>query len=96
MAERFEVMLTRGHPNSLGRTIEVVHTVLADPGRFNGFFACYSNADEGTQLQVTNAMTLVEKQRRDLLVTHLNRLADDPRKCVANRARKGLITFGKR
>ncbi|MEL7397206.1 MAG: hypothetical protein AAFN44_12625 [Pseudomonadota bacterium] len=95
MAERFEAMLTGGHPNSLRRTIELVDTVLADPGHFDGFFACYSNADEGTRLQVTNAMTRVEKQSQDLLVPHLNRLADDPRKSVANRASKGLIALGK-
>lgn len=40
MAERFEAMLTGGHPNSLRRTIELVDTVLADPGHFDGFFAC--------------------------------------------------------
>ena len=96
MVERFEATFTGGHPNSLGRMIEMVDTVLADPGRFDGFFACYSNADEGIRLRVTNATARVEKQRHDLLVPHLNRLADDPRKSVANRASKGLITFGKR
>ena len=56
MVEGFEATFTGGHPNSLGRMIEMVDTVLADPGRFDGFFACYSNADEGIRLRVTNAM----------------------------------------
>ena len=56
MVEGFEATFTGGHPNSLGRMIEMVDTVLADPGRFDGFFACYSNADEGIRLRVTKAM----------------------------------------
>ena len=30
-AEAFESMLTGGHPNSLGRTLEVVERILGDP-----------------------------------------------------------------
>ena len=56
MVEGFEATFTGGHPNSLGLTIEMVATVLAEPRRFDGLFACYSNADEGIRLRVTNAM----------------------------------------
>ncbi len=38
MAETFEDMLTGGHPNSLGRTVEVVELVLAEPDRFQELF----------------------------------------------------------
>ena len=31
--DRFEQMLTGGHPNSLGRTGEVVDSILAEPAR---------------------------------------------------------------
>ena len=38
MTERFEDMLTGGHPNSLGRTIEVVDQVLANPTKIEELF----------------------------------------------------------
>ncbi|MEM6626342.1 MAG: hypothetical protein AAGB25_04600 [Pseudomonadota bacterium] len=71
--EAFESMLTGGHPNSLGRTIEVVDAVLADPSRFDELFDCYSSADEVVRLRVSNAMKRVEAERRDLLVPHIDR-----------------------
>ena len=74
MAERFEDMLTGGHPNSLGRTIEVVETVLANPQRFEELFACYQSHDEVVRLRVSNAIKRVEKERHDLLVPYLDRL----------------------
>lgn len=39
--ESFEVMLTGGHPNSLGRTVAVVELVLADRGRLGELYDCY-------------------------------------------------------
>ncbi|MEM6590148.1 MAG: hypothetical protein AAF641_17010 [Pseudomonadota bacterium] len=74
MAERFEMMLTGGHPNSLGRTLEVVDAVLADPARFGELYACYGSEDEIVRLRVSNAMKRVEKERHDLLVPYINRL----------------------
>ena len=43
-------MLTGGHPNSLGRTIEVVETVLADEARMEELFGCYGSVDEVVRL----------------------------------------------
>ena len=37
--ERFEEMLAGGHPNSLGRTVEVVDAVLAKPSRLSELYA---------------------------------------------------------
>jgi hypothetical protein len=37
----FEAMLTGGHPNSLGRTVEVVELVLADRALLGELYACY-------------------------------------------------------
>ncbi|MEM7596569.1 MAG: hypothetical protein AAF382_02660 [Pseudomonadota bacterium] len=73
MGEPFETMLTGGHPNSLGRTIEVVDSVLADPDRFEELFACYGSADEVVRLRVSNAMKRVQKTRHDLLVPYIDR-----------------------
>lgn len=77
MSERFEDMLAGGHPNSLGRTIKVVDTVLADLDRFTELFACYVSADQVVRLRVSNAMKRVEKERHDLLVPYIDRLLSE-------------------
>lgn len=52
-------MLTGGHPNSLGRTEEVVALVLADRGRLDELYGCYFSADEVVRLRVSSAMKRV-------------------------------------
>lgn len=73
MSETIEDMLTGGHPNSLGRTIEVVDLVLSDPARFPDLFACYRSEDAVVRLRASNAMKRVAAERRDLLVPYLDR-----------------------
>ncbi|MEM9795485.1 MAG: hypothetical protein AAF919_03290 [Pseudomonadota bacterium] len=73
MAELFEDMLSGGHPNSLGRTVEVVEIVLADPPRFEELFLCYRSADPVVRLRTSNAMKRVEAERHDLLVPYIDR-----------------------
>ena len=70
-------MLTGGHPNSLGRTIEVVEMVLADPARFDELYRCYRSADEVVRLRVSNAMRRVEAERHDLLVPCIDRVLEE-------------------
>ncbi|MEM6462992.1 MAG: hypothetical protein AAF724_13850 [Pseudomonadota bacterium] len=77
MDEAFEKMLTGGHPNSLGRTVEVVDQVLADPSRFGELFACYGSKDEVVRLRTSNAMKRVEAERHDLLVPFIDRFLDE-------------------
>lgn len=77
MSEPFETMLSGGHLNSLGRTIEVVDTVLADPARMTDLFDCYKSADEVVRLRVSNAMRRVQAERPDLIVPFLDRLIDE-------------------
>ena len=69
-------MLTGGHPNSLGRTIEVVETVLADPSRMEELFGCYGSDDEVVRLRVSNAMRRVQAERPDLVLPFIDRLID--------------------
>lgn len=52
-------MLTGGHPNSLGRTVEVVDAVLADRTRLEDLYRCYFSADEVVRLRVSSAMKRV-------------------------------------
>jgi len=70
-------MLTVGHPNSLGRTIEVVETVLADPSRFDELYLCYRSDDEVVRLRVSNAMRRVEAEEHDLLVPYIDRFIEE-------------------
>lgn len=59
MVEQFEALLTGGHPNSLGRTVEVVDAVLADRVRLAQLYACYFSEDEVVRLRVSSAMKRV-------------------------------------
>ena len=74
MPEFFETMLSGGHPNSLGRTIEVVDCVLADPSRLDELFACYRSSDEVVRLRVSNAMKRVAAEDLHLLVPFIDSL----------------------
>ncbi|MEM1131748.1 MAG: hypothetical protein AAGH53_02300 [Pseudomonadota bacterium] len=77
MSEAFEDMLTGGHPNSLGRTIEVVEHVLVAPNRFDELFGCYKSSDEVVRLRTSNAMKRVEKERHNLLVPYIDRFLEE-------------------
>ena len=77
MTDAFEEMLTGGHPNSLGRTVEVVELVLTNPERFEELFCCYQSPDEVVRLRTSNAMKRVESVRHDLLVPYVDRFIDE-------------------
>jgi len=77
MAESFEAMLTGGHPNSLGRTVEVVEQVLAEPGRFDELFACYGSHNAVVRLRTSSAMKRVEAGRHGLLVPYIDRFIEE-------------------
>lgn len=77
MSESFEIMLTGGHPNSLGRTIEVVDIVLGDPARFDELYQCYRSEDEVVRLRVSNAMRRVEAENHNLLVPYIDRFIEE-------------------
>jgi hypothetical protein len=77
VSENFEDLLTGGHPNSLGRTVEVVEVVLADTSRFDELFTCYRSADEVVRLRVSSAMKRIAEQRRDLLIPYVDRFTSE-------------------
>lgn len=77
MTERFEDILTGGHPNSLGRTVEVVEMVLDAPERMDELFGCYRSHDEVVRLRTSSAMKRVEEARRELVLPFVNRLIDE-------------------
>ncbi len=73
----FEAMLSGGHPNSLGRTIEVVDLVLADQSRLEDLYSCYFSSDEVVRLRVSNGLKRVCREQPDWLVPYVDRLISD-------------------
>ena len=72
--ESFEEMLTGGHPNSLGRTVEVVEMVLADPARLADLYACYGSDDAVVRMRVSNGIKRISRVQPELLVPYIDRL----------------------
>lgn len=77
MTEDFETMLTGGHPNSLGRTEEVVDLVLADHKRMNALFQCYFSEDEIVRLRVSSAMKRITTAQPDWTMNYMDRLQSE-------------------
>lgn len=75
--ESFESMLTGGHPNSLGRTEEVVDLVLAERQRLNDLYSCYFSTDEVVRLRVSSAMKRVTIAHPDWVMDFMDKLQDD-------------------
>lgn len=74
MAEAFESMLTGGHPNSLGRTVEVVDVLLADRTRLAQLYSCYFSSDEVVRLRTSSAMKRVTAERPSWVMEFMDRL----------------------
>ena len=72
--EQFEEMLTGGHPNSLGRTVEVVDIVLAQPSRLSELYDCYFSPDEVVRLRTSNAFKRVCAERPEWLLPYVDGL----------------------
>lgn len=73
----FEAALSGGHPNSLGRTVEVVETVLADRPRLDDLYQCYFSADEVVRLRVSSAMKRVTIERPDWTIEFVDGLQSE-------------------
>jgi hypothetical protein len=71
--ESFETMLTGGHPNSLGRTIEVVELVLKDSSRLDELYNCYFSQNEVVRLRTSNALKRICAEHPDWLVPYLDK-----------------------
>lgn len=67
-------MLAGGHPNSLGRTVEVVAAVMADRARLDELIDCYGSDDPVVRLRASNALKRIEAERHAWLVPVLDRL----------------------
>lgn len=77
VAEDFEAMLTGGHRNSLGKTVEVVDIVLADRTRLADLYDCYFSDDAVVRLRVSSAMKRVAAERPRWIIDLMDRLQSD-------------------
>jgi hypothetical protein len=76
-SESFEKMLTGGHPNSLGRTIEVVDIVLANPTRLSDLYDCYFSTDEIIRLRTSNALKRISSENPEWLIPYIDKLISE-------------------
>lgn len=77
MSEGFEAMLTGGHPNSLGRTLDVVDAVLSDRSKQEELYRCYFSDDEVVRLRVSSAMKRVTMVHPDWTMDFIDGLQGD-------------------
>lgn len=75
--ESFETMLTGGHPNSLGRTVEVVEVVLKDASRLSELYNCYFSDDEVVRLRTSNALKRICAEYPEWLVPYIDKLLSE-------------------
>jgi hypothetical protein len=75
--ESFETMLTGGHPNSLGRTVEVVEMVFKDSSRLAELYNCYFSKDEVVRLRTSNALKRICAEHPEWLVPYIDKLLSE-------------------
>jgi len=73
----FETMLTGGHPNSLGRTVEVVDIILADSARLHELYNCYFSTDPVVRLRTSSAMKRISQAKPEWLIPYIDRLLQE-------------------
>ena len=65
LSEPFAEMLTGGHPNSLGRSEEVVGIVVDDRTRLDELFACLESPDELVRMRAGDGLEKVCRQQEE-------------------------------
>ncbi|MCB0857396.1 MAG: hypothetical protein KDB57_04645 [Solirubrobacterales bacterium] len=73
MTEPFAEMLTGGHPNSLGRTEQVVGIVVDDRNRLDELFACLDSPDELVRMRAGDGLEKVCRERQEWFVPWADR-----------------------
>lgn len=70
----FEEMLTGGHPNSLGSTVQVVEIILHDKAKLEDLFACYASQDPVVRMRVSNAIKRICRVNPEWVAAYLETL----------------------
>jgi hypothetical protein len=77
VSESFADLLRGGHPNSLGRTEDVVDMVLAQPARLEELFATMADLDEVVRMRVGDALEKVCRRQPDWFLAYVDRLCGE-------------------
>ena len=75
--EPFAEMLSGGHPNSLGRTVEVVDHILDNRNLLEELYSCYSSPDEVVRLRTSSAFKRIAKSEPAWLVPYIDRFLNE-------------------
>lgn len=75
--DSFEMMLTGGHRNSLGRTIEVVDIVLSKQERLKELYRCYFSSDEVVRLRTSNAFKRISRENIEWLIPYIDKFIEE-------------------
>jgi hypothetical protein len=75
--ETFAEMLSGGHHNSLGRTVEVVEIILENPDKLQELYDCYFSTDELVRLRTSNAIKRISREKPEWLVPYIDRFIDE-------------------
>jgi len=73
MKDKFKTMLSGGHPNSLGRTLEVVDIVLNNKNHLIYLFECYLSNDATVRLRVSNAFKRIFRQNPNWFTEYVDK-----------------------
>ncbi len=73
----FPSMLSGGHPNSLGRTVEVVELIFADPLQLENLYQCYFDTDEVVRLRTSSAMKRIWREKPEWIVPYIDRFTSE-------------------
>lgn len=76
-APEFEAMLTGGHPNSLGRTLEVVALIEEEPARMEEAYRCYQSNDPVVRLRTSNIFKRLIRAQPSRYTHWASRLIDE-------------------
>lgn len=77
MNSKFEIMLSGGHPNSLGRTEDVVDLILKDQSRLEELYQCYFSEDDVVRLRVSSAFKRITQAQPDWTMAYMDRLQSE-------------------
>lgn len=78
MAETFsDILAVGGKSNSLGRTHEVIDSVLSDKQRLDELYACMSNDDAWVRMRAIDAIEKVCRQHPEWIKPYIDRFQNE-------------------
>ncbi len=73
----FRTLLSGGHHNSLGRTVEVTEIVLADKEKMDELYQCYFSEDEVVRLRTSSAFKRITLEKPEWTADYLDKFLNE-------------------